>query len=123
MTFKARQFVFKDYHFDQKKNLAHFEYEITFDDMTSIPFEETITFPTIKISYPKLRPLETILKNLNLILGISYYKLYCPRDIIINDNFLDQEGASFWNSIYTKGLGEFFYKNEIDFRGLINFPY
>lgn len=30
--------------------------------------------------------------------------------------------AKFWNTVYEKGLGEFFYKNNIDFRGLINFP-
>jgi len=58
-----------------------------------------------------------------LILGISYWKTYCPREIIIESNFLTKKQADFWNIIYTKGLGEFFYKNKIDFRGRVKFPY
>jgi len=48
--------------------------------------------------------------------------MYCPKKIDIPYS-LTQEQASFWNTVYTKGLGEFFFINKIDFRGLINFPY
>jgi hypothetical protein len=36
---------------------------------------------------------------------------------------LSREQAQFWDIIYTKGLGEFYYRNKIDFRGLVAFPY
>lgn len=29
----------------------------------------------------------------------------------------------YWSTVYTKGLGEFFYQNKIDFRGLVSFPF
>jgi len=58
-----------------------------------------------------------------LILGISYWKAYCPKEIIIESNSLNKEQAEFWDTVYIKGLGEFFYKNKIDFRGLIKFPF
>ena len=31
--------------------------------------------------------------------------------------------SEFWNKIYSIGLGEFYFKNKIDFRGMVNFPY
>ena len=62
------------------------------------------------------------MESLHLILGISYFKMYCPKKIIIPYQ-LSKAQADFLNLVYTKGLGEFFYKNKIDFRNLINFPY
>jgi len=58
-----------------------------------------------------------------LIAGISYYKTYCPKVIDLGEYKLTKEQASFWNKVYTKGLGEFFYVNKIDYRGLIKFSY
>jgi len=48
--------------------------------------------------------------------------MYCPKKIILPYD-LSNAQARFWNTVYTKGLGEFFYKNKIDFRDLINFPF
>jgi UDP-N-acetyl-alpha-D-muramoyl-L-alanyl-L-glutamate epimerase len=67
--------------------------------------------------------LKNLLENLSLVLGVSYYKLFCPQKIIFETIRLSREQAEFWNTVYTKGLGEFFYQNKIDFRGLINFPF
>ncbi len=54
--------------------------------------------------------------------GISYFKTCLPRAISVDSGQLDQHEAKFWNTVYEKGLGEFFYQNDIDFRGLMNFP-
>ncbi|MDP2649355.1 MAG: hypothetical protein Q8P10_00770, partial [bacterium] len=88
----------------------------------NIDFTEKISFPPVKNKIPEAL-LKSLLDNLMLILGISYWKLHCPKEIIINSNFLTKEQAEFWNIVYTKGMGEFYYKNKTDFRGLINFPY
>ncbi|MBP9774130.1 MAG: hypothetical protein KBD00_05935, partial [Candidatus Peribacteraceae bacterium] len=53
--------------------------------------------------------------------GISYYKTCLPKKIVIKSGSLSQADAEFWKEVYENGLGEFFYKNNIDFRGLINF--
>jgi hypothetical protein len=54
--------------------------------------------------------------------GVSYYKAFCPNNIMVRSGDLDAQQAEFWNTFYTHGLGEFFYQNKLDFRGLINFP-
>jgi hypothetical protein len=70
-------------------------------------------------------PKETLysaLFALHLMGGTSYYKTCCPKTIEVRSGELTKEQADFWNTVYTKGLGEFFYQNKIDFHGLVNFP-
>ena len=40
---------------------------------------------------------------------------------MVESGFLDAGARIFWNRFYTLGLGEFFYRNDIDPRGLANF--
>ena len=114
------KFIFKGHDSDLEKGEVLFHFGFTGEK--NIDFTEKISFPPVKNEIPKAL-LKSLLDNLMLILGISYWKLYCPKEIIIESNFLTQEQAEFWNTVYTKGLGEFFYKNKIDFRDLIKFPF
>jgi hypothetical protein len=114
------KFVFKGYEPKLEKGEVFFHFG--FRGEKNIDFTEKISFPPVVTKIPEAL-LKSILDNLMLILGISYWKVYCPKEIIINDNFLTKEQAEFWNTVYTKGLGEFFYKNKLDFRGLVDFPY
>lgn len=88
-------------------------------------FEELIFLPE-PISDERLEQkkweIERLLFALHLIGGISYFKTCLPKMMKIQSGALDQHEARFWNTVYEKGLGEFFYRNNIDFRGLINFP-
>lgn len=117
------KFVFKGYSADIKKGRAQFFYSIVRGG-AAIDFIETLAFPPPKphTQIPGVL-LDRICRNIMLMLGISYWKTYCPRIIEIRDNWLTKKEAGFWNIVYTKGLGEFFYKNNIDFRGLVQFPY
>ena len=117
---KSLSFVFKGYESNLEKGEILFNFALKGEK--NIDFTEKISFPPVNTKIPQAL-LKSVLDNLMLILGISYWKLYCPKEIIINDNFLTKEQAQFWNIVYTKGLGEFFYKNKIDFRDLVNFPY
>lgn len=114
------KFIFKGYNSNLKKGEILFNFQIKGDQ--NINFTEKISFPPVTWQIPEnLQSL--ILDNLMIILGISYWKAYCPKEIIIESNFLNYKQAEFWNIVWTKGLGEFFYKNKIDFRGLVQFPF
>ena len=113
-------FVFKGYKANISSGRAEFNYEIN-GGKKELSFTEKIYFSSVVSSIQPIL-LKAIFNNLMLILGISYWKTYCPKEIIIESNFLTKNQAEFWNTVYTKGLGEFFYKNDIDFRGLIQFP-
>ncbi len=81
---------------------------------------ETILLPRV----PKAVPgelLKKLLESVHLMLGISYYKLYCPEKVKI-PYALTEEQASFWTTVYRKGLGEFAYRNKLDPRKFAKFP-
>ncbi|MDP2649698.1 MAG: hypothetical protein Q8P10_02540 [bacterium] len=121
MDFQDRIFIFKGYKSEIKKGSIIFQYEIK-DKNKSLEFSEEIRFKPPQ-ELIQQDPLKSVLDNLLLILGISYWKLYCPMRMQIKPFSLTKEQADFWNIVYTKGLGEFFYKNKIDFRNLVQFPY
>lgn len=114
-------FSFDSYSIDKKTNTISFLYSFN----NGLKFTDTITLGGGKIAWDKInQPLiERIIFNLHLALGIGYYKAYCPKQITIKNGILSKPEAEFWNKLYTKGLGEFFYRNEIDYRGLVKFPY
>ena len=108
-------FIFTGYHFDPESGKITLNYSL--DD--EIEFQEVLEIPPENI---RLNALEQALFALHLAGGTSYYKTCCPKTIEVRSDNLNTEQAAFWNSVYENGLGEFFYENQIDFRGLINFP-
>lgn len=88
-----------------------------------IEFKETLTFPPI-LEWDESREeeLNRALFLLHMIGGISYYKTCLPPRIEVGSGMLTEKQAEFWKTVYENGLGEFFYRNTIDFRGKISFP-
>ncbi len=117
MIQKPGVFEFVSYEIQSDKKTIDFNYKTR-----DLHFTEKIILPLPIPSFINSVLLKNVLDNLHLILGITYFKIYCPKEIAIPYH-LSKTQADFWNTVYTKGLGEFFYKNKIDFRGLINFPY
>ncbi len=111
-------FIFSSYKWLPEKQTVYLHYGLDDD----IHFTEEITFPEDFIINRNDESLDTALFALHLIGGISYFKTCLPKTIKINSGSLTKEQANFWNTVYTKGLGEFFYQNKINPTGLINFP-
>ena len=124
MDVAKSRFYFKSFIFDQPSRTARFEYSVTLHNGKQHTFAETLTFTTPFPSdrFIDAQQLEPFLLNLHLMLGISYWKAFCSIEIVLENQTLTPKQAEFWNTVYTKGLGEFFYKNKIDFRSLIKFP-
>ena len=117
-------FKFDTYDIDPLKGVAIFSYELKKLDAT-YHFVEKLTFapPSTDRNSPEQKIiLDEIGKSLFLMLGISYWKTYCPKTIHLPFDLTEKQ-AAFWNLFYTKGLGEFFYENNIDYRDLVQFPY
>lgn len=114
-------FEFISYSILENKQQIEFKYAIT--EETKLEFTEVLQLPAPISPDIPTELIDQIFHSLHIMLGISYWKIYCPKHIKLNTKSLSKEQAQFWNTVYTKGLGEFFYKNKIDFRGLIQFPY
>lgn len=91
-----------------------FSYRVLFSDGEPLTFSETITLTDSQ--WATKLPIdfkEALLEDLHLVLGISYYKLFCPPAFELNSIFLTPDQVTFWNTLYTKGLGEFLYRNNL----------
>lgn len=91
--------------------------DVHFEELLFLP--EPVTDERLK---EKAWEIERLLLALHLVGGVSYYKTCLPKNIDITHDRLSLAEAKFWNTVYEQGLGEFFFRNDIDFRGLINFP-
>ncbi|HLC66307.1 MAG TPA: endonuclease domain-containing protein, partial [Candidatus Nanoarchaeia archaeon] len=114
---KYQRFVFDSYSLDQKSGEIALKYSL--DD--TVHFTEHLKLPpATKQVDPSV--LDRALFALHMIGGVSYYKTCVPKTIEIRSGSLTKDQAHFFHEVYEKGLGEFFFRNDIDFRGLIQFP-
>lgn len=98
---------------DAESGLAKLHY--SFDQQTI--FTEEIDFG-IASDHPAL---ETALIHLSVAAGISYYKAFVPKTIIVEGEGLSEDEAAFFTKMYQNGLGEFACRNEIDMSGRCGF--
>ena len=63
---------------------------------------------------------DKVLDNLIFHLGLmeipSYWKVACSPEIEIKAGYLNEEQIKWWKDLIMKGMGQFFYENQIDFR-------
>ena len=118
---RAKSFHFRGYNFDAKALKITFDYRIEFFKRALLDFTETVLLPKKSRAIPA-ETLKKFLEPLHLILGISYYKLYCPPKMVLPFK-LSKDQAEFWNTVYRKGLGEFLYRNKLDPKKIAKFPF
>ena len=114
MLNKVGSFEFASYEINSDKKTISFKYRFILSEKEVI-FEEKIILPNAISDKVPQKLLHKILESLHLILGISYWKMYCPEKIIF-PYLMSKEQLRFWNTVYLKGLGEFFYKNNINYK-------
>ena len=112
-------------HFEWDRNTLEAKFHYAFDDQEH--FSETINFSPLKNTsdFPLINQdteaIHQLLSHLHIALGVSYYKLYPTAEIIVETIPLSDTMKDFWHNFYIKGLGEFFYRNQINPSGLAQF--
>lgn len=117
---KAKIFRFCGYNFAANNKII-FNYRMEFFNRDPLEFAETLVLPKIPENLDN-EQMRKFLEPLHLVLGISYYKLYCPPRISVSFK-LSREQADFWNVVYKKGLGEFLCRNKLNPERLAKFPH
>lgn len=117
---KENTFIFKSCRYEPEKRTVFLDYGYS----SGIDFTEVITFPGAKtvFSPAEQAALEKLVAVLHLAAGISYYKAYCPDQIVIPNKKISLTEADFFYKFYLMGLGEFSVENNLDLRQVINFP-
>lgn len=111
------QFVFKRYDFDPTSGRLELYYG--YDD--ALEFCEVYRFDFEFAPYDEAA-LDRALQLLFFMAGVSYYKLYLAHEIKVDAGAIDQSMADFLGKTYQRGLGEFFYVNQLDPHTPVVFP-
>lgn len=124
MLISYKIFEFSKYEYNKETNILNLYYRID----NELEFVEEINFNPNKLNLRELgnndkKALDLAFKYLHLVAGISYYKLLLPDEIKINTTSLTKEQKDFFDKLYLNGLGEFSFRNNLDLREKINFPY
>lgn len=114
---KYRQFVFEDYVFDKSAKLLTLKYSLD----SKLDFAETYRFPFNFADYNEAM-LDRACQALFFMAGVSYFKTYVPPEITFKKGELDNKSAAFFSKTYERGLGEFWYVNNLDVRTPVIFP-
>ncbi len=117
------EFVYEDYTINYKGDDLYLEYLFT---MTGgIMFRPVLQIPSMRFFRAEEIP-EGMLRNLVFHIGmielISYWKTACAPKIIIKPYKLGEEQVEWWKDLYYKGMGEFFFMNNIavDYDDFVN---
>lgn len=73
-------------------------------DTAALPLQNAPDTPTAR----------RILFHLGMVELISYWKCACPPRVVVECGGLDASDCDFWKTLYFNGLGEFFFRNEIE---------
>lgn len=113
---KHPKFTYDSFQYQLKDNQLNISWLFILEP--GIKFTPTLTIPLQDDEVSKLQDkqaLENLIFNLGLVEMISYWKVACPPEIVINAGYLDSQQIDWWENLIIKGLGEFFYTNKIDF--------
>ena len=110
-------FFFQDFVFDKENQKLFLTYNLD----EQVTFTETIEFLFPLDNYNE-EAFGRACFGLWIMTGISYFKAALPKQISLYDTALSPWQKDFFTKVYTYGLGEFFYENDIDPIGAVNFP-
>jgi hypothetical protein len=98
-------------------------YTLSSREGAHVAFEETLDLPSslVPVAPADDPAVSRALLGLHLAAGTSYWKTSIPKELVVEDTALSDDDAQFWTAVYTLGLGEFFYRNEIDPTGRASF--
>ncbi len=113
-----KTFSFDEYSFDQASKTLSFQYSID----EKLKFTEKYIFDLEIDQNLNHKVLDRACKIAFLVTGVSYFKTYLPQEITYKSAEVDKNLADFLSKTYQRGLGEFFYVNNLDPNTPIDFP-
>jgi len=110
------KFVYEGYNYGISGNdfLISFNFQIP-PHFSFSPEVKIKNIPSARVSSIKKEVLDNFVFHLGLIEMFSYWKLCVPRKIDIRAGFLTKPQIAWWKKLLLNGMGEFFYKNKINF--------
>lgn len=89
--------------------------EYDFSSGQEFQFTHSVEFSGIQLADFDKQRVEQLIGHLGLVELLSYWKAFASPRIEASCVFLTEPQRAFWHDLYLKGMGEYFYKNKIDF--------
>ncbi len=130
---KFPEFIFKGFDYEDTGEELHITYNFSVPGLSDfapdwrIPKSREMGY--IEDEIDENITFQNMIFNLGMIELVSYYKIACPKNVIIDVPgalaYIDEDALFWWKEQYFYGLGEFFYTNEIplDKEGFMNISF
>ncbi|CAN2039160.1 UDP-N-acetyl-alpha-D-muramoyl-L-alanyl-L-glutamate epimerase [Candidatus Magnetomoraceae bacterium gMMP-15] len=109
------RFIYKKFNWSIKKNSLKINFHFFIEPDINFNPCIIIESDTLKLKVTSSKLIDNMVFHLGLIEMLSYWKAACPPQIIIEPMNISSETMNFWYNLFYKGMGEFFYINNIDF--------
>jgi len=116
LTNKFHSFKYKSYEYTIEDNELKllYKYELIGDEI--IIFNHKVTYNLMavnEIEQEHISNFELLIFHIGMVETINYWKLACPKKVIVECGYLSEEQKKWWKKLYYNGLGEFIYLNNI----------
>jgi hypothetical protein len=99
----------------------HLGYRLSAGAEPDVDFDEVLALPaTLPAPDPSDAATRAAIEVVHRTFGVSYYKVSCPREVIAAP--VPESVARYWDTLYSEGLGEFFFRNGIELTDRVHFP-
>ncbi len=105
---KHKEFIYESYEINSDSFVFHFR----IDDYSFSP--KWSFLPDLIKNAENKKLLDYAVFSLGMSELVSYWKCACPPIVKINCGALNEKQIKWWKKLYFNGLGEFFYRNEIE---------
>ncbi len=102
---RHKEFIYHGYKIENEGFSFHF----SMDDINFYPRWEVKGLSDNPSEFAK-----RIIFNIGMAELVSYWKCACPERVIVKCGYLSLKQCLWWKKLYFMGLGEFFYRNEIE---------
>ena len=110
---KYKLFKYNNYEYNISENYLNIKYYYEIENLDK--FVTTWTINIQKNNHIDDGILNNLIFNLGMVELISYWKMTCANDILIECYNINEEQNKWWKKLYINGLSEFFYTNGINF--------
>lgn len=105
------RFIYQSYEVTKKDDALHIVFEFLLEP--DIVFRPTLTIPHRgAYDVDKLAP---YVFRLGMVEAVSYWKAALPKEFVVAAGALSDVELRFWSDLIRHGLGEFYFRNDIDF--------
>lgn len=108
------EFIYKSYGYELYEDRLDITYDFRVPGLAE--FHPTWSIARLGGAAAQAAPeaLDELIFSLGMVELISYWKAACPPRVRVEGRALTPEQIQWWKKLYSHGLGEFFYTNDID---------